>query len=860
VVRVSRRVCGVALSALLITIAAGASASPSVSGQSLSTAALENGQRARSAYGFDGDHARVRTLAARKSSRASREHGFPMSAREAADLLGRSTFVQRLDNTVLSSARSLDAYAGEWIDQRDDGRLVIGLTRAAPGVKTRLRQSMPAGSRGVRFVEVNDSAAALAVALDRAPPAWDGLGADFQPQAFAIHYRRNRITVKVRRHQLDAARVFKAQLQVRLGVDVGFAASPAVIDLAPKTACSSRERCYGPLRLGTRINFPRSYPDSRISTHCGMGFHLRDPRFGSRHGTFLTAGHCVYGRSGPWHQHDDYKARYGKIGSRVSSRYTSDHRDIALIRLDDWKSNRSTRIFGDGGWSAGARLTRAGRVIEGEILCVSLARSDTNWCGIADATEQWWVSTTANPNIRVRGAAIDFPGAPGRRLSPGDSGSPIYRRSTSSSGSPIRAPIGIVNAGSPDTPKEQEEHTVYFAKVWWALNDDAGWPELQVFTAPPPPLSERAFTATWKGTGPRDHRTRFVAKSVAGASSYHWDFGDGSRGSGRKITHRFGSPGERKVKLTVRFRGDLKRSRSIRITANPARTYAPLVYLHPQETYRPISVGAYLSASRLMFEHDAGCAPSTIESGAVSPWKLGHGGYAGSLANDSDCGAATAEVHSDQNSRPHDPGNELPEGERGEGFYLDLEDRRRSGASHTRAPAYYEYKPGRWVIYWFFSAYDQHDGAHEGDWEHIAVRLDSVGLGTQFAYYRHECAPRVFGRSQMKKGLGQRNTGFSGRTHPIVYSAKGSHASYWKRSGSWSISDSCGLPMPASTDRTAKGKPWRTWRTLKKARTAWYGYGGAWGPPGSAVDGKRINDGPLGPSRYKLPDAVPGSW
>ena len=98
------------------------------------------------------------------------------------------------------------------------------------------------------------------------------------------------------------------------------------------------------------------------------------------------------------------------------------------------------------------------------------------------------------------------------------------------------------------------------------------------------------------------------------------------------------------------------------------------------------------------------------------------------------------------------------------------------------APAYYEYEPGHYIIYWFFYSLDRQgatgsffDGdtvkEHDGDWEHVVVRLDANDEPTDIAYYQHDCEP---GRVRM----GQRARARRG-THPAVYSALGSHASYW---------------------------------------------------------------------------------
>jgi V8-like Glu-specific endopeptidase len=224
-----------------------------------------------------------------------------------------------------------------------------------------------------------------------------------------------------------------------------------------------------------------------------MAFHIKhkSDSTNSNDKTFMTAGHCTHGNyDDPWHHHQDYKNEYGKIGGMKSTRYNSTkQRDVALVKIQDWGANKSTRMYGEPAWPD-AKLTGHGTVVEDEELCTSLANSgsapngDKWWCGSADATHQWWKSTTAG--IWVYGAAMDFPGQcsnPNCPSQPGDSGSPIFR--VSNPCVPVclklRTAIGVVNAGFDDTPNQQENHSLYFAKVSWALGSNS-WPNLKIYT------------------------------------------------------------------------------------------------------------------------------------------------------------------------------------------------------------------------------------------------------------------------------------------------------------------------------------------------------------------------------------------
>jgi hypothetical protein len=80
--------------------------------------------------------------------------------------------------------------------------------------------------------------------------------------------------------------------------------------------------------------------------------------------------------------------------------------------------------------------------------------------------------------------------------------------------------------------------------------------------------------------------------------------------------------------------------------------------------------------------------------------------------------------------------------------------------------------------------------------------------------------------------------------HPLVFTAKGSHASYSKPGRHHYFTDVAG-----------RGKQWKTWNNLRTLRNqAWYGYGGAWGEVGVS----KHTTGPSGPSSHK--PSAPEDW
>jgi hypothetical protein len=203
-----------------------------------------------------------------------------------------------------------------------------------------------------------------------------------------------------------------------------------------------------------------------------------------------------------------------------------------------------------------------------------------------------------------------------------------------------------------------------------------------------------------------------------------------------------------------------------------------------------------------------------------------------------------------------------------EGFFLDLTDDARGGRRPDgRVPAYYEFGRARFqgksavrITYWMLFGRDapalphavRRQFTHEGDWERVGVLLRPAEDGLR------PLAVRYYGTGRSYRDVAWRSapriSGAKGRdaTHPVVYSARGSHSLFpsagrypytiefaGENGRKFTITDIA----PACPDCIR----WRTWRLLLNARAeAWYGYGGAWGDSASYPN----NAGPLGPSVY----------
>ncbi|MGC3996596.1 MAG: Vps62-related protein [Anaeromyxobacter sp.] len=108
---------------------------------------------------------------------------------------------------------------------------------------------------------------------------------------------------------------------------------------------------------------------------------------------------------------------------------------------------------------------------------------------------------------------------------------------------------------------------------------------------------------------------------------------------------------------------------------------------------------------------------------------------------------------------------------------------------------------GYWFFYPFNDAFWAFD--HEGDWEHVTVRLDASGrpLGAWFAQHG-DCAP---GRWSAWSALAQEGG------HPVVLSARGTHASYPSIEAAPLWERVCAVREPSA----AAGAGCRAWHTLE---------------------------------------------
>lgn len=270
-----------------------------------------------------------------------------------------------------------------------------------------------------------------------------------------------------------------------------------------------------------------------------------------------------------------------------------------------------------------------------------------------------------------------------------------------------------------------------------------------------------------------------------------------------------------------------------------SRRFAPRVFFHPEENFLPSNVPWFLNRVRLYH------ITALHARGVPRPQlMLGKGKVtANNLANRSRLG-------DDSWKKP-----------RHGAFYLTIPEddeawRTRYGDLAT-ATCYCHVqpskKPGRWwLAYCFFYPFNGSickglEITHEGDWELVKVEVNSAGT----KIHRIFCAAHTCGDWSSRSTANKPGCECFEETHPIVYSARDSHASY-PTAGK---QDRGGLP----DDHTGEGERMDCWedphfellgnKSAPSAGQDWLRYRGYWGQLGSGVS--LIPDrGPLGPA-YK---------
>lgn len=269
------------------------------------------------------------------------------------------------------------------------------------------------------------------------------------------------------------------------------------------------------------------------------------------------------------------------------------------------------------------------------------------------------------------------------------------------------------------------------------------------------------------------------------------------------------------------------------------KKFAPRIWLHRDEAYKPSTPEWFMQQSRLRFNHNNCYDHNVIERGNVNANNIANQSHQG---NDRWCRHNSSNIHYSNSSTS---------------FFLDLENSRQGTVlAQSQWKLYgHVYKYGHngdiMIQYWQFYAYNASGASslrinHEGDWEYTAVIIDSAEQvkEVQFRQHGHEF---IYQKNQIEWVDG---------THHVTFAAKGSHANY-KNKG---FSQNCDYTGPLSVlDICGAGIAWDSWRSNfggivnlgETGRTLnnsnWIHYAGLWGEIGDFPDGHTT--GPTGPAQ-----------
>jgi len=265
--------------------------------------------------------------------------------------------------------------------------------------------------------------------------------------------------------------------------------------------------------------------------------------------------------------------------------------------------------------------------------------------------------------------------------------------------------------------------------------------------------------------------------------------------------------------------------------------YAPEVRLHPNDWTRPANVDWYLDRTSLRFSHEHCPDHEVLSAGEATQTTLSQQKHA---TTNFFCGH-TSTIESSNDAH-------------GEFFLHPTSDDVHRGIADGSAWKMYAHvkksavaSGGYDVQFWFFYAYDffKYGLNHEADWEHITVTTDANGKVVTVWYAQHDYGVRY------ERG----DLAWSG-THPVVYSAIGTHASY-------ATAGEFPTHWPTMPDHTANGGPvWRGWQNVVNVGEKHHPmkgqrfieYGGRWGAEG--LFDARYSTGTAAP----MTPTVQGAW
>ncbi len=257
-----------------------------------------------------------------------------------------------------------------------------------------------------------------------------------------------------------------------------------------------------------------------------------------------------------------------------------------------------------------------------------------------------------------------------------------------------------------------------------------------------------------------------------------------------------------------------------------ATTYAPLLYFHERERYRPQPIEVMLDHARL--RQTISGVEATIRDQVTLD----------------DLTTAPADAYIDLWYGQDDTSGYL--NYTAHGSYYDLNGLRDTYPITTYARVYHA-PDGRTAIqYWLFYYYNDWYNKHEGDWEMIQIELGADGQPARAAYAQHHGGTaRPWDAVNKVDG-----------THPRAYVALGSHATYFTGDTLYPQGVDVGSARIEVYDRAGRAhEVMPAIQLISDADPAWLAFAGRWGE-------RAFGDfsGPTGPAHKGLQWSDPFAW
>lgn len=284
-------------------------------------------------------------------------------------------------------------------------------------------------------------------------------------------------------------------------------------------------------------------------------------------------------------------------------------------------------------------------------------------------------------------------------------------------------------------------------------------------------------------------------------------------------------------------------------------TFAPKIWLHPDENRWPVNVDWLLSRSTLRHSH-ARCPDHEILAfGQVTRNNI------------------TEQLHRNAHDLftfpPWDACDHYGPNNRSdsytadpkESFFLQFSDAAHRGSTLPRDWVLYGHVypvfEGIVIQYWQLYAYNDSFASanHEGDWEYTSVLIDRQERAQRVVYYRHGHARDAAADRVEWEG-----------SHHITYVAKGGHAQYRAfETETLDFPGSCDADSAIDetqgfADKCGQGTAWKGWepefggvvnvgeKFAPLNGSNWLRYSGLWGEIGAAADVVTFTSGPQGPA------------